>query len=334
MRFTIAAIIAVSIFLIVGIPVAQKDLQQASDKPTIASDKPKEIIGKDGSKMVLIPAGEFQMGTDSAEIPELVKLSKQFDPKAEASWIEDETPRHTVYVDAFYMDACEVTNAQYKKFVQATGCKEPEGIGLVVEGDKVSDKFGFKPWQDKNYNGDNQPVVCVSWENAKAYAEWAGKRLPTEAEWEKAGRGGLAVKRYAWGDECPPPKNSGNFADETTKKAFPSWLIINGYDDGYAYTAPVGSYKPNGYGLYDMAGNVWEWCADCYDNKYYADSPKQNPKGPDSKAPDPGETRVIRGGCWYNLDTFDLRVSRRSGNDPTMMYYDVGFRCAGLKVAP
>jgi len=249
------------------------------------------IIGKDGAPMVLIPAGEFQMG-DSLD---------------GMSWA---LPVHTVYLDAFYMDVYEVTNAQYKKFVQATGHREPEGIIFVND-----------PWQDKNYNGDNQPVVCVSWEDAKAYAEWAGKRLPTEAEWEKVARGGLAGKRFVWGDEVPPPKNAGNFADETTKKTFPGWLIINGYDDGYAYTAPVGKFTPNGYGLYDMAGNVWEWCADWYDSNYYAISPKSNPTGPNS-----GSYRVLRGGSWYSFGS-DLRVANRLNFYPDGYGYYVGFRC-------
>jgi len=326
MRFAIIVTIAVSIFLIVAIYSCseENDSQQASDKPTIASDKPKEIIGKDGAKMVLIPAGEFQMGTDPAEIPDLVQLAKnQGFSDAEASWFEDETPRHTVSVDTFYMDAYEVTNAQYKKFVQATEHSEPVGWGIETP---ISD---FKPWESENYNGDNQPVVCVSWDDAKAYAEWAGKRLPTEAEWEYSARGGLAGKRYVWGDDWPPPKNSGNFADETAKKAFPYWTVINGYDDGYAYSAPVGNYKPNGYGLYDMAGSVWEWCADCYDENYYANSPKQNPKGPDS-----GECRVLRGGSWGYYDGSALRVAYRGDHDPTYFYGIVGFRCAGLSVTP
>jgi len=325
MRPIIIVTIAVSILLIVGISIAQKDSQQTPDKP---KEMPKEIIGKDGAKMVLIPAGEFEMGTDPAEIPELVKwLKNQGVSDAEASLFEDETPRHTVYVDAFYIDAYEVTNAQYKKFVQATGHKEPEGFGIDrVEGGKLYLKVGFKPWADKNYNGDNQPVVCVSWEDAKAYAEWAGKRLPTEAEWEKAARGGLVGKRYAWGDEWPPPKGSGNFADETSKKAFPNWTIINGYDDGYIYTAPVGSYKPNGYGLYDMSGNVWEWCADWYDKGYYSISPKSNPTGPSS-----GQFRVLRGGSWFDGTPDSIRVSYRDRYDPMNMFDVVGFRCAGLK---
>ncbi|MEK7397029.1 MAG: formylglycine-generating enzyme family protein [Candidatus Poribacteria bacterium] len=328
MKFAIIIAITVSIFLIVGISIAQKDSQQTTKKSTNVqgkSNKPKEIIGKDGAKMVLIPAGEFQMGTDPSEIPELVKLARNQGSSAE-SWFEDETPRHTVYMDAFYMDVYEVTNAQYKKFVQATGHKEPEGNRVIG-----NLKSGFKPWQDKNYNGDNQPVVCVRWEDAKAYAEWAGKQLPTEAEWEYAARGGLAGKRYVWGDEWPPPKNSCNFADETLKKAIPYWKIIDGYDDGYIYTAPVGSYKPNGYGLYDMAGNVWEWCADWYNDRYYARSLKSNPKGSDS-----GQYhvyRVLRGGSWHLHSPLFLRVAACIF-DPAYTYVDVGFRCSGLSVTP
>ncbi|MDQ1317103.1 MAG: hypothetical protein QG588_754, partial [Candidatus Poribacteria bacterium] len=202
----IIVIITVSIFLMVGISIAQKDSQQTPDK---SKEMPKEIIGKDGTKMVLIPAGKFLMGTDSAEISELVKLAKQYSSDADASMFEDETPRHTVYVDAFYMDTYEVTNAQYRKFVQATGHKEPMGFGFL---NNLYLTYDFKPWQDKNYNGDNQPVIGVTWDDAKAYAEWAGKRLPTEAEWEYSARGGLAGKRYVWGDGWPPPKGSGNFA--------------------------------------------------------------------------------------------------------------------------
>ena len=139
------------------------------------SQLPSSITGKDGALMALIPAGEFQMGSnDNAK----------------------ESPVHTVYLDPFYMDKYEVTNAQYKRFVQETGHNDPEGIHRV-NGKPVG---GFKPWKDNNFNGDNQPIVCISWDDAKAYAEWVGKRLPTEAEWEKAARGGLIGKKYTWGD--------------------------------------------------------------------------------------------------------------------------------------
>jgi len=325
----------------VALPAILVMLSIACQKEEIPQTKelPKSIIGKDGAEMVLIPAGEFQMGTDPAEIPGLVQWIKELYPDSdvEASWFEDETPRHTVYLDAFYIDKHEVTNAQYRKFVQATGRSEPEGFGLVsVKGIEYRWESGFKPWSDENYNGDDQPVVCVSWEDAKAYAEWAGKRLPTEAEWEKAARGGLVGKRFPWGGpreggDWPPPPKAGNFADEAFNKTFPdATFFIPGYDDGYAYTAPVGSFSPNGYGLYDMAGNVWEWCADWYDEGYYAKSPRENPKGPDS-----GQYRVLRGGSWDHLDS-TRRVANRFLNGPTFTDYDHGFRCVAQdsKVTP
>jgi sulfatase modifying factor 1 len=225
--------------------------------------------------MVLIPAGEFQMG-DS------------LDGK---SWA---LPVHTVYLDAFYIDKCEVTNAQYKKFMDAKGYKAPSY------------------WNDPNYNAPNNPVVGVSWYDAKAYADWAGKRLPTEAEWEKSARGGLVGKRYPWGDDIT--HDNANY-DSTGGK------------DIWEYTSPIGSFAPNGYGLYDMAGNVYEWCADWYYSDYYASSPKSNPKGPSS-----GVGAVLRGGSWgcstSTSSTCSLRVAGRAGGYPTEGgSYDFGFRC-------
>jgi len=258
----------------------------------------KEIVGKDGAPMVLIPAGEFEMGSNDG--------------------FDNEKPVHTVYLDAFYIDKYEVTNAQYKKFVQAKKYREPEGYGYI----DYEWKKGFKPWLGKNFNEDNQPVVCVSWEDAKAYADWAGKRLPTEAEWEKAARGGEKGKKYVWGDGWLPPKGAGNFADQTLKKVFRDWIIIGGYDDGYAYTSPVGSFNPNGYGLYDMAGNVWEWCADWCDDKYYTNSPKLNPTGTGS-----GSYRILRGGSWRTINMLNLRVAYRYYDDPMDVRDAVGFRC-------
>jgi formylglycine-generating enzyme required for sulfatase activity len=252
-----------------------------------------EMIPKnpDITGMVLIPAGEFQMG-DSFNEGE-----------------PDELPVHTVYLDAFYIDKYEVTNAEYRKFVQATGHKEPEG-GIYVNGNWV---WG-KPWQDKNYNGDNQPVMCVTWADAKAYADWTGKRLPTEAEWEKSARDGLVGKRYPWGDDIS--YDNANYWEKGRK-------------DVWTYTSPVGSFAPNGYGLYDIAGNVWEWCSDWYGNNYYVISIKSNPTGPGS-----GSYRVLRGGSWNSYDSA-LRVSNRDCNDPASAYDDVGFRCvSGLSVTP
>jgi len=272
----------------------------------LGADNDKVIKGKDGAEMVLIPAGEFQMGSNY-QLP-------------------SEDPVNTIYLDAFYMDKYEVTNAQYRRFVEETDHKAPEGWYLLntdmhkgyISGELRS---GFKPWSDENFNGDNQPVVCVDWEDAKAYAEWAGKRLPTSAEWEKAARGGLVGKEYVWGNDPIPPKGAGNLADMSARKIFLRIDFFVGYDDGYSYTAPVGRFEPNGYGLYDMAGNVNEWCADWYDSNYYANAPKQNPKGPES-----GGTRSVRGGAWCSFPSY-ARVGFRWDLPPNDTYDSQGFRC-------
>ena len=225
---------------------------------------------KDGAKMVLVPAGSFDMGSGESS---------------------DEQPVHTVYVDAFYMDEYEVTNAQYWKFMSATGHREP------------------RYWDDSDSNQPNQPVIGVDWNDAVAYARWAGKRLPTEAKWEYAARGGLEGKKYPWGDPISTSQaNYGNYVGKTV---------------------PVGSYSANGYGLYDMAGNVYEWCSDWYDENYYSSSPSRNPQGPSS-----GSYRVFRGGSWDD-NTFDsswvfnLRVAYRNYSIPSVTFNlnIIGFRC-------
>lgn len=255
--------------------VPKNDTEKAETK-----EMPKEITGKDGAKMVLIPAGEFRMGDSLNE------------------GNSNERPVHTVYLVAFYMDVYEVTNAQFKKFVRATGYKE-----IYVNGIRV----GSEPWQDKNYSGDNLPVVYVRWDDAKAYAEWAGKRLPTEAEWEKAARGGLVEKRYPWGDNLT--HDDANYWEKGGKDV---WTNIS----------PICSFAPNGYGLYDMAGNVWEWCADWYGQNYYVNAPKSNPKGPDS-----GRYKILRGGSWRFSYGSALRTACRNYGQLPWNDYDTGFRC-------
>jgi len=211
--------------------------------------------------MVLIPAGDFQMGSDDGNN-------------------DDEKPVHTVYLDAFYMDIYEVTNAQYKKFMDSAKRRAPRYWGVI------------------DFNAPNQPVVGVSWHDAVAYAKWAGKRLPTEAEWEKAARGRLEDKKHPWGDS-EPDGTQCNSASE--------------------FPAPVGSYRANGYGLYDMVGNALEWCADWYDEEYYAKSPRRNPKGANS-----GDYRVLRGGSRL-LNACRLRY------DPIDTDYSHGFRCGASR---
>jgi len=293
------------------ISIGVSDIQSQDN---VETQKLTKIRQKDGMKMVYIPAGTFMMGTSDAQIKEMLR------PNWKESWFENEKPAHEVYTDAFYMDEHEVTNAQYRKFVEATGRREPEGTGPVngVWQDE------FKPWRDSNFNNPNQPVVCVSWEDAKAYAEWVGASLPTKAQWEKAARGGLIGKRFPWGDGFPRRELVGNFIDESALKVFPNWAKIADYDDGYAYTAPVGKFAPNGYGLYDMSGNVWEWCLDSYEADYYGRSPERNPVNNNFTNVD---SRVLRSGSWRSNNRFDLRCAVRNDNGPTDTDCHLGFRC-------
>ncbi|MFC1718733.1 formylglycine-generating enzyme family protein [Candidatus Poribacteria bacterium] len=234
--------------------------------------------------MVLIPAGEFQMGNHF--------LAEMVAEGHEVGW--DEQPVHTVYVDAFYMDVYEVTNSRYREFVDATGHREPEHWGdpdLTV------------------FSASDHPVVAVTWHDAVAYAEWAGKRLPTEAEWEYAACGGLVGEKYPWGNEI-----SHDHANYTG----------TGSRDVWEYLSPAGSFAPNGYGLYDMAGNVWEWCADWYEPIYYQVSPRENPTGPDSGSW--SHERVVRGGSYFSRPSL-LRVANRYHERPAYWTSMLGFRC-------
>ena len=250
--------------------------------------------------MVLIPAGTFQMGSTIGDV--------------------DEVPVHTVELDAFYIDQHEVTNAEYQAFVAATGHPPPRGIGYTAVYELL--KNDYEPWNDPGFNHPDQPVTTVTWFNATAYCKWVGKRLPTEAEWEKAARGGLEGARYPWGD-TEPGNTSANFADSQTEFEWRSPDV----NDGFLFTAPVGTFPPNGYGLFDMAGNVWEWCADWYSPTYYSDvqgaeNPPRNPTGLDT-----GERRVLRGGTWYRA-VHTIRNAERVSDFPNSSLNVVGFRCA------
>ena len=235
------------------------------------------IKGGDGREMVLIPAGSFILGDE---------IRGDFDEK----------PQRVIYLDAFYIDKYEVTNADYRRFTKMLKRREPM---IPVFEDDVN-----------LLKGDDQPVVGVTWLDAKAYCQWAGNRLPTEAEWEKAARGedGLI---WPWGDEFNPKAVNGR-----------------GEADGYKYSAPVGSFElgRSPYGLYDMSGNVSEWVADWYDQFYYKEAPFKNPKGPE----DPGIIQVLsyRGGSYTNT-AHDLRASKRFGGAHLERgESNVGFRCA------
>lgn len=249
--------------------------------------------------MVLVPAGSFEMGD-------------HFDD-GEA----DELPVHQVELDAFYMDRYEVTIGQYKRFLRETTCGTlpDQTPDWIVEKAIAAAQKGVQQLVGFTTPTDNHPVVGISFSDAQAYTQWAGKRLPTEAEWEYAARGGLVGKRYVGGNQ-PPEGAHCNFV---------GFFGGEPADDGYLYTAPVGNYDANGYGLSDMAGNVWEWCADWYSENYYANSVPKNPKGPET-----GTERVLRGSGWSSY-LQHLRLSRRLKLSPTATGFPQAVEYSGLE---
>ncbi len=262
-----------------------------------------KITDDAGVPMVLIPAGTFEMGATANEgLDECKKLYKTFshvpDQKCSQDWFANAEPVHTVTLDDFYIDQLEVTNDRYMACVDAGDCVLPKG-------------------REYTYSSKaNHPVVSISWNDAVTYCEWRGGRLPTEAEWEKAARGGLDEQQYPWEGKFSDGKT--NFCDMNCGYGHRNKKI----NDGYKATAPVGSYEPNHYGVYDMAGNVGEWVADWYDSSYYEHSSVENPQGPEN-----GDIRVRRGGSYSDFGAF-LRVSFRDFEEPYFRDSKIGFRCA------
>jgi len=329
--------------------------KSAPSSTTIDRDPQTRTVQLSADRMAWIPGGEFMMGSDEGEAVE--------------------APPHRVRVDGFWMDETEVTNAQFARFIEATGYvttaerkpeweelkkQVPPGTPKPPDSQLVPASMVFTPpdrsvslddfsawwswvpganWRHptgpkSSIEGlDDHPVVQVSWDDAMAYCRWAGKRLPTEAEWEFAARGGLKGKPFIWGDEPPSDKRpqaniwQGHFPERNTRS------------DGYVLTAPVKSFKANGYGLYDMAGNVWEWCSDWYRVDAYpvllaeaTSDVLDNPQGP-SNSFDPRELfaakRVHRGGSFLCSDSYcsSYRPSARRGTTPDTSMSHLGFRC-------
>ena len=237
---------------------------------------------KDGMVMVYVPAGNFLMG------------STESDPIA----YPNEKPQHTVYLDAFWIDQTDVTNAMYAKCVSAGACYQPVDISPLVH-----------PYGNSQF--DNYPVIYVRWTMADAYCKWAGRQLPTEAQWEKAARG-TDGRIYTWGNDAP------------------NKTLLN-YNLDVGDTTAVGSY-PKGaspYGALDMAGNAWQWVADWYSDAYYQNSPTSNPLGPDS-----GQCRVLRGGSW-DITQYHIGSANRSYADPEANpSFDYSFRCSRSSTSP
>jgi formylglycine-generating enzyme required for sulfatase activity len=229
---------------------------------------------KDG--MALVPAGAFTMGRTRETPDDKTGMRPLI--------LRDDRPAHKVFLESFYIDIHEVTQGDYASFVKATGHRAPyHWLG------------GQSP-----QGMEKLPVYNVGWEDADAYCRWAGKRLPTEAEWEKAARGGLNGEDYPWGDKITPGDARFNTADGP---------------------APVGQYKPNGYGILDMAGSVSEWCSDWFERTYYESSPEKNPSGPAT-----GTYKIIRGGAWSDGPR-RVTVFFRNWVRPNQITPNIGFRC-------
>jgi formylglycine-generating enzyme required for sulfatase activity len=287
----------------------------------------KVFVNSIGMKMVRIPAGEYMMGSLKTEMDWLRLTFRKIWREGHKQWFEDELPLHPVRLTrAYFIGATEVTVGQFRQFVRETKHKtEAErGDGGMIFSKKENRwvprkemRWDNVPWQIQ----DNQPVVFVSWNDANAFCKWLSRkekrtyRLPTEAEWERACRGGAVWARYPWGDRLPGDHDS-NFGDGDPK--LPESLTT--VNDGYQYVAPVASYPPNGYGLYDMAGNVMEWVEDRYDRNYYENSPLEDPHGPGV-----GPSRVNKGGNWF-ASPADDRCAFRGFSGPEMSFWNLGFR--------
>ncbi|MGD9561791.1 MAG: formylglycine-generating enzyme family protein [Pyrinomonadaceae bacterium] len=329
-------------------PVSES--QKSGGPPVISTT---EVPGPPPNGMVWIPAGEFSMGTDEAGFP-------------------DTRPVHRVAVSGFWMDRAEVTNEQFAAFVKATGYvtvaerrPSPEEFPGVPPEKLVAGSIVFTPpkrpvklndpmqwwayvpgadWRHPEGPGSsikgsgNHPVVHISFADALAFAKWAGKRLPTEAEFEWAARGGLDRQKFAWGDELRP---KGRFMANTFQGNFPN---ANTGEDGFVGSAPVGSFEPNGFGLVDMAGNVWEWCSDWYRPNYYEILAAQGALTSDPSGPvegiDPAEPgvpkRVTRGGSFLCTDQYCARYmpGGRGKEAPDSGTNHLGFRLVRDASAP
>ncbi|HEY0299569.1 MAG TPA: formylglycine-generating enzyme family protein [Arachidicoccus sp.] len=308
-------------------------------KASLVDDSNDSQRGLDTGKMILLNGGIFEMG------------SKSF---------PDAKPVHKVMVSSFYMDEHEVTNAQFAAFVRAThyvtiaerplnpkdypGVPQDKlvpGSGVFTPPNHAVDLNDPMQWwtyvpdanwrhpkgQNSNIEGkENYPVVQLCYEDCIAYAKWAGKRLPTEAEWEFAAKGGHDYPVYYWGTEKTP---NGKYMANNFQGYFP---YSNTMKDGYLETAPIEQFPANPYGIYDLEGNVWEWCNDYYRSDYYANSPENNPKGPaDSYDPEEPNTvkRVQRGGSFLCSDDYCLRykVGSRGKGEESSASNNIGFRC-------
>lgn len=262
-----------------------------------------QVSAKDGMVEVLVPAGEFRMGSTDVEIEEIYgECHDDMTMPCALEFFESEQPAHEVYLDSFWIDQTEVTNEKYQLCLDAGEC-----VPLMSNESYTRDSY----FGNNRFN--NYPVVYVDWNMASAYCQWAGRRLPTEAEWEKAARG-TEGRIYPWGNALPI-----------------SGLLRTANDQDDTYEVGLYTAGASPYGALDMAGNVQEWTADWYDPEYYQKAPKDNPQGPAT-----GELRSIRGSGWGDSTYYTIRTAARGGDDPDLplFRYYLGFRCAASSSTP
>lgn len=316
-HWTISYVAGVFVTLAAGCGTQSPSEQQNVGKASVMlAQKTIELGNGVKLEMALIPAGAFVMGDDMG--------------------LDDEKPVHKVTIGKpFYMGKHEVTVEQFRRFVEATGYVTDAEKGTGFQGafgwNRDTKEFKMNAnysWRNTGFaQSDAHPVVNVSWNDAMAFCRWlSGKegkmcRLPTEAEWEYACRAGTTT-RYSHGNDPEGSATAGNVADSAFEAQFPELKGEVKASDGYAYTSPAGNFLPNPFGLYDMHGNVWEWCADWYDAEYYAKSPTHDPGGPAI-----GEERTYRGGGWFNCAR-GFRSASRSGGLPENRHLTLGFRVA------
>jgi formylglycine-generating enzyme required for sulfatase activity len=295
-----------------------------AQEPKKADGGQTKITNSIGMKLTLIPAGEFKMGSGESAEATAAFFTKTYGATfLTADSFKNEHPQHRVRITRpFYLGTYHVTRGQFRQFVNDTGYKTDAERGKAVASSE--DRF----WWNAPEQTDEHPVVNVGWNDSVAFCKWLSRkegktyRLPTEVEWEYACRAGTTTRYYS-GDDPETLAKVGNVTDAAYKARFPRFAEQTlKASDGYVFTAPVGRFKPNAFGLYDMHGNAWEWCSDWYGKDYYGKSPAEDPRGPDV-----GDARVIRGGSWIDWPC-NARSATRVGATPINGVANTGFRVA------
>ena len=321
--------------LVALVPLGSLSFAIADER--MAASGEKQITNSIGMKLTLVPAGEFMMGSGESAEATAAFFKKNYGMDfLTADFFKDEHPQHRVRITKpFYLGTYHVTRGQFRRFVKDSGYEtdaekgdNPGAWGWNPEKKELGFHKDFS-WRNAGFQQtDEHPVLNVSWDDAVAFCKWlSGKegktyQLPTEAQWEYACRAGTKTRYYS-GDDPETLAKVGNVADATAKAQFPDWKWTIKASDGYVFTAPVGQFKPNAFGLYDMHGNAKEWCADWYGEDYYGKCPVDDPTGPGT-----GQIRALRGGSWDDWSGL-ARSAARNGDRPGIRSNNhAGFRVA------